>query len=1049
MKNYRLFTFCFLLFVFAITGTDAYSQKLQSVSGSMPSFPYPISYMQPDGSYVNIYLKGDEFLNWAKTSDEYTLIKNKQNGYEYAIIDVSGNLVPSGVLANDPGKRNNNEETFLKSISKNLQFNRDQILKARSKRDKPTKNINAFPSTGTGKYLMILVNFNNTTTTYTQTNFSNYMNQTGYNFHGATGSFKDYYLDNSFNQLSITTIVTEWVTVNHPHDYYGPSSNWAQLAYDAVVAAHIADPSLDFSQFDNDGDGAVDGIAIMHQGPGQEATGNSNDVWSHSGDISSGNLNYNGVDIGRYTMEPEITGSYMSTVGVICHEFAHNLGLPDLYDVDYSSNGMGNWDIMAGGSWLNSGKTPSNHNCWSKYVLHWITPTTISSANNDTLYNASQNQDCYKITTPTSNEYFLLENRQHIGWDAYLPGHGMLILHIDGNLINSTLSNNTVNDNPSHQGVDIVEADNTLTTNNSGDGGDPFPGTSHKTVFTDGTTPDSHTWAGASINKPITNIAENNSTHVITFGFMGGAPGPLNADFYADNTTIFAGSTAVFTSFSVTPAGTTITDYQWTFTGGNPSSYSGQNPPAITYDNTGNYTVSLTITNSINSSDTETKTNYITVNPAPTCNWIIQASHFTTASTGVAFLSIVDPSTAWGVGLNGQTGAVLTQYTRTSDGTTWHAGTMSGVTSGDVPSCIAGVSSTVAYITAYNTTTPSYGGVFVTTNGGTSWTKQTTAAFSGSAAFPDIIHFFNSNEGLCMGDPNGGYFEIYTTTNGGTTWSRVPQANIPANQSGEYGYTNLYDAVGDTIWYGTNKGRVFKSADKGIHWSVYAVSGFSDMSHLTFNDANNGLAQQINYNTSTGAITSVVMRVTHDGGQTWSVLAPGSGIFYSDIDGVPGVAGKYISVGRDISGNYGSSFSDDYGTSWTNIDGGTQYISTKFYNTNTGWAGGFNTNYSTRGIYKYNSLLNIDEGITNNREEAVIYPNPVSDRLNIQLHGAQQQLVKIRIYNLLGELIHETDEYNVNENYYSSVDVSSYTKGVYLAIIETHKQIFKQKIIIE
>jgi M6 family metalloprotease-like protein len=1048
MKKNELFAFCFLLLFFTISDFTANSQKLQYVSGSMPAYPYSVSFVQPDGSSLTIFLKGDEYLNWAKTTDDYTLLKNDMNGFEYAKTDAGGNLVLSGILANDPGKRANEEEAFLQTITRNLGFSKDQMMNVKSKKNKSIKNINAFPSTGTGNYLMILVNFNNTTTTYTQTNFSNYMNQAGYNFQGATGSFKDYYLDNSFNQLTILTTVTAWVTVNHPHDYYGPSSQWPQLAYDAVVAAHTADPLLDFSQFDNDGDGAVDGVAILHQGPGQEATGNSNDVWSHAGDIS-GYLTYNGVDIGPYTMIPEVVGSYMSPIGVICHEFAHNLGIPDLYDTDYSSNGIGDWDVMAGGSWLNSGRTPSNHNAWSKYALGWITPVIINTANNYTLTNASENQDCYRIATPTNNEYFLLENRQHIGWDSYVPGHGMLILHIDGNLINSSIYNNTVNDNPLHQGIDIVEADNTLTTNNSGDGGDPFPGTSHKTVFTDGTTPNSHTWAGASINKPITNIAENNATHVITFGFMGGAPGPLTADFYADNTVIYAGSTAAFTSLSVTPAGTTIVDYQWTFEGGTPPTYSGQTPPDITYNTTGTFNVSLTVTNSVDSTDIETKTNYITVEPAPTCNWIVQASAFTTAARGIVYISIVDPVTVWCVGLNGQTGEVLREYTKTTNGSTWHAGTMVGVTTGDAPGCIAGVSSTIAYVAAYNTTTPSNGGIFITTNGGTGWTKQTTAAFSGAAAFPNVVHFFNATEGFCMGDPNGGYFEIYTTEDAGTNWTRVPQADIPANQSGEYGYTNLYDAVGDTVWFGTNKGRVYKSTDKGLHWNVYSVSGFSDFSDLTFNDGNNGIAQQVNYNTSTGAITSVLLKVTHDGGQTWASQSHGPGMYFTDIDGVPGVAGRYISVGRDMSNNYGSSFSDDYCLTWTNIDEGTQYISVKFADLYTGWAGGFNTNYSTGGVYKYQSLLSINEDNTNNGTEAVIYPNPASDVVNIKLYGVQKQQVRIRIFNLTGALVIEKNAFNVQKIYNTSVDISSCAKGVYVAVIESSGQIFKQKIVVE
>jgi hypothetical protein len=300
-----------------------------------------------------------------------------------------------------------------------------------------------------------------------------------------------------------------------------------------------------------------------------------------------------------------------------------------------------------------------------------------------------------------------------------------------------------------------------------------------------------------------------------------------------------------------------------------------------------------------------------------------------------------------------------------------------------------------------------------------------------------------------MGDPNGGYFEIYTTTNGGTNWVRTAQANISANQTGEYGYTNMVDAVGNTAWFGTNKGRLYKTTDKGLHWTAYSITGFTDLTHFSFNDANNGLAQQITYNTSTGAITAVKMRVTHNGGSTWSTVTHGSGIYYSSIEGVPGVAGKYISVGKDSLGNLGSSYSTNYGTTWTNIDAGTQYISTKFYDVNTGWAGGYNINSTTGGIYKYNSLTTTVEEISNDNEEFFVYPNPSSGIVNIQLYGVQKQNFKIKIYNLLGDLVYEKNDYSYSNNHFLTLDLSSFNKGIYIAVIECNNQIAKKKIILE
>jgi photosystem II stability/assembly factor-like uncharacterized protein len=235
-----------------------------------------------------------------------------------------------------------------------------------------------------------------------------------------------------------------------------------------------------------------------------------------------------------------------------------------------------------------------------------------------------------------------------------------------------------------------------------------------------------------------------------------------------------------------------------------------------------------------------------------------------------------------------------------------------------------------------STGTAGEGGIFYTSNGGSTWTKQTTASFAGTSAFPNVVHFWNDNEGFCMGDPNGGYFEIYTTSNGGTTWTRVAQANIPAPLTGEYGYTGMYDVYGNTVWFATNKGRVYKSTNKGANWTVSQVTGFTDFSNIAFNDANNGIAiQNIIAN---NAITDVYFRKTTDGGSTWTTATLPSNVFLSEIEAVPGVAGKLVSVGKNLGGTFGSSYSEDFGQTWITIDTGVQYISCKFLNNSVGWA---------------------------------------------------------------------------------------------------------------
>ena len=1020
--------------------------------GGIPAYPYPSEYNQPDGSKLTIIMKGDEAVNWAITSDGYSLVKNKTtNAWEYAVINSNNEMVSSGIIAHNPEQRTKSELIFLSTISKGYKYSKEQIRKIRSSFPlyKTNKSTSDFPTVGTVKMLVILANFNNTTTTYTQTHFDNLMNQSGYNFQGATGSFKDYYLASSYNQLTIVSTVVGWVTLPHEHDYYGPQDKWPELARDAIVAARNAYPSLDFSQFDNNNDGYIDGIAIFHQGYGQESSGNTNDVWSHTGSVYNYNLVYNGKRCATYTIQPEKLGtsSNIITVGVICHEFGHNLGLPDLYDTDYSSYGIGDWDIMAGGSWLNFGRTVPVHNAWSKYMLGWLTPVTLTNPGTYTLNSSLTNNTVYRINTQTNNEYFLLENRQKTSgtWNAYLPGSGMIIYHIDQNYINSNWSSNSVNDDENHQGVDIEEADGTFTTDNGGDAGDPFPGTANKTSFTDQTTPNSLSWAGTPTNKPITNITHNNG--VVTFVFMGGATS-LNADFYANQTTIQAGQSVTFTDMSVTPPGTTITSWQWTFQGGTPSSYNGQNPPPVTFNTPGSYTISLTVTNSASNTDTETKNAYITVTAPPQSQWITQYSGFTTQYRGVYDISIVDANIAWAIAVDGN-GSPVNEFTKTTNGgTTWTSRTISGVPTNNRISNICAVSATKAWIAMYsNTQTAGECGIFVTNDGGVTWTKQTTATFAGTSAFPNVVHFWNENEGFCMGDPNGGYFEIYTTTNGGNTWTRVPQANIPAPLSGEFGYTGMYDVVGNTIWFATNKGRVYKSTNKGLNWTVSQIPNFTDFNIISFSDQNNGFAIQKIYSNNT--LTSINFAITNDGGTTWTTASFNSSnlppfVYLTDIDAIPGVNGKWVSVGRNFNGNYGSSYTEDFGNTWIRIDSGIQYICCKFLNNNVGWAGGFNTVPNTNGIYKWQNLTSINEDFDLTPQDIIIYPVPTHESLKIIV---PQEFInsKIEISNILGQKIFEDKVLTERLEIYCN----NWNKGLYIVTISNTNKTTIRKILVQ
>ena len=526
MKNkLRILTLC----LFLIAQLSFLMQEAKAVTAN----PHPVEFKQPDGHAITVFLKGDEKVHWAVTKDGYSLLFNSNGALEYATLDNLGEMVPSGIQASDIERRTAQELTFLSQTAKGLFYSKSQVTTMKQIWDVYNNGakVGGFPTTGTRKYLIILANFNNTTPTYTQLQFSNFMNQFNYN---NTGSFKDYWSENSYGQLTINSTVTVWVTLPNTHDYYGPQANWKAFALAAITAA---DPYVNYSQFDNDGLGGVDGIGIIHQGPGQEETGSTLDIWSHSstlsGTYSVAQRTFDGVLVNDYTTQPEISGSGMSTIGVMCHEFGHNLGAYDFYDTDYATGGQydgtGYWDLQASGSYNGvNGETPAHSNPWTKInVYGWATATDLGTTPQDvTVYNSTNNRySFYKVATATANEYYLFENRQQIGFNAGVPGHGLLVYHVHSTMTTATSPVNAAHPNKMY----IVSATSTYQqptgqgTYGIVDGpGCPYPGGGNKTSFTDATTPWAKSWASVNTAKPITNITEITSNKTIVFRYMGG-----------------------------------------------------------------------------------------------------------------------------------------------------------------------------------------------------------------------------------------------------------------------------------------------------------------------------------------------------------------------------------------------------------------------------------------------------------------------------------------------------------------------------------------------
>ena len=380
------------------------------------------------------------------------------------------------------------------------------------------------------------------------------LNKENFSYQGATGSVVDYFKDQSMGKFCAEYDVVGPVKLSNnmsyygANDYYGNDKRPQQMIYDACK---LADNYVDFSKYDNDKDGVVDFVYIIYAGYGESQSDNANEIWPHAWDIASYRLTLDNVKISSYACSNELmgySGANLDGIGTICHETSHILGLPDFYDTTYETTnfGLGHWDVMDAGCYLNDGKTPCNYSAYERYYLGWLDPTELLNPQMITL-NAlhTSNEACILKSEFSENDFFIFENRQLIGWDSFLPASGMLISRICYN--KNDWNNNCVNDTQGKQGVTIIPADNILLnySYNETTGrdnytqywnsmkADTYPGIKNNTNFTINSSPKSEFANGYTINKPITDITEKDG--IVTFNFDGYVPTLIQNTSYSEN----------------------------------------------------------------------------------------------------------------------------------------------------------------------------------------------------------------------------------------------------------------------------------------------------------------------------------------------------------------------------------------------------------------------------------------------------------------------------------------------------------------------------------
>ena len=418
-----------------------------------------------DGTQVTVELRGDEHAHWWQSDD----------GQRY-VCDSTGvwKTVTQEEIAAGAKKR---------AAAK-------QLMAAKRRTMAKSNNVERAASAESGfkgqkRGLIILVNFSDKkfdTSTYGATHalYDSIANFSGYSNHGFKSSISDYFKAQSGGQFLLNFDVAGPVTLSHGYRYYGQNYYGYDLYPDVMVreACKAVDSSVNFKQYDWDGDGEVEEVFILYAGHGENDTSNSNLIWPHMSKLAEytdGTLTLDGVTINTYacTSELQADGS-LAGIGTFCHEFSHCMGFPDMYDTtDGGTNyGMSSWDLMDYGSYNDDTYTPAGYSAYEKMVCGWTTPIELNSDTTVTdMKPLSEMGQSYIIYNKgNANEYYILENRQLKGYDAFLPGHGLLIEHIDydpdvwaGNVPNSTngeyiVGNDTlVND---HQRVTVFHADN-------------------------------------------------------------------------------------------------------------------------------------------------------------------------------------------------------------------------------------------------------------------------------------------------------------------------------------------------------------------------------------------------------------------------------------------------------------------------------------------------------------------------------------------------------------------------------------------------------------
>lgn len=420
-----------------------------------------------DGTVVRAELVGDEHLTYWRTADGACYRQTPSAGV-FSKVELSALQSEYDAVVAQKAAR---EKAILESARTSM----------------PVKKVEGSKFQGKKKCLVILANFadtkfkpEHTLDLYKQIiNGENYSDETL----GFKGSVRDYFKAQSGGQFEIDFDVVGPVDLPKGYAGYGKNDasgrDQAALVYPMVEdAVNLAkDQVTDWKQYDWDGDGLVEEVFVLYAGHGQATYPQDPDlVWPHKSAIDPMTV-ADGVKVSVYACSCELGATEaIDGIGAFCHEFSHCMGLKDHYDINGRGYGTGFWDIMCFGCYNGNTFLPAEYNSYEKMFCGWKEPIVLNAEPQkiEGMKALAAGGDTYIFYNDgNENEYYMLENRQKTGWDAALPGEGLIVLHVDYS--KGAWEDNQVNYNAARQRMTVIPADNTLGSTDEDKAGDAWP----------------------------------------------------------------------------------------------------------------------------------------------------------------------------------------------------------------------------------------------------------------------------------------------------------------------------------------------------------------------------------------------------------------------------------------------------------------------------------------------------------------------------------------------------------------------------------------------